>query len=906
MFDVRRGEYLRTLFMSLYLLFVLFAYYILKPVSQSLFLNNFDIEKLPYLYILVAASGGVLAYSYTKLAVRTSLRTAVATSTALVLVCLLGFWFLVQPERPWAYYLFNVWVSLFSIVMVSQGWLVAANVFDSREAKRIYGLLGMGSVLGAAFGGSFTALLVDNIGTNNLMFASGGMVLLAYASFRLTLMQKGVSLDRARAAETSETGEPFHFSDLVSAFVRYRHLQVIIAIIALTYMVDVMVEYQFSAMAKQTFSGDHLTAFLGSFRGLYVNLITFVLQLFLTAYVVSRFGVGGTLQVMPTVIGLCSMAMFAFPGLAAAAVARLGEAASRYSFNRTGMELLYLPLPAELKNRTKAFVDIFMDRMARGFGGVMLILLTGVLQLPLRYLSLVVLMLSAVWIYLAARAKEEYIVTVRKRLELRRLDLESARITVAEPATLALVEQTAASSIPRQAVYALSLLAEAPGYNLNPQLLKSVSNPAPEVRGKVFELARTAAFSELLEPALAEVRAAGPGSSSPSIRPATAYALTFSPDARDLARQLLDHPNFLVAEGAIETIAATAALSSEIVTSEWIREVSRSSNPERRRLAAVAIQLRTTEPPEILRALIDDPDDAVARTAGLTAGKLRRREHLDPLIRKLADPHVRGVAIDAIAMYGLRILGTLSDILADPNTPFPIRRQIPRILKRIPNQEVVDVLVRFINLPDLTIRASVLSALNRLRESAPKLSYGGKPVSSQILFEARYYFEMEAALAPFRGRSEPPAARLLAATLEERLRRTIERLFRLLGLEYPPKEIYAAWLAVRRGRSGEYDDAIEFLDNTLDREYKRFIIPLLDSPATVVEQGEELFGVERKTAESALREILRSGDEWLVACAIATAGDLKMKGLRSEIQTLCSQSGEAVCTVARTALLGLS
>ena len=35
--------------------------------------------------------------------------------------------------------------------------------------------------------------------------------------------------------------------------------------------------------------------------------------------------------------------------------ARLTEAATRYSFNKTGMELLYLPLPLELRNRTKAF-----------------------------------------------------------------------------------------------------------------------------------------------------------------------------------------------------------------------------------------------------------------------------------------------------------------------------------------------------------------------------------------------------------------------------------------------------------------------------------------------------------------------------------------------------------------------
>jgi hypothetical protein len=43
------------------------------------------------------------------------------------------------------------------------------------------------------------------------------------------------------------------------------HLQVIMAIITITFIVDVMVDYQFSAMAKASFSNkEDLTAFLGA------------------------------------------------------------------------------------------------------------------------------------------------------------------------------------------------------------------------------------------------------------------------------------------------------------------------------------------------------------------------------------------------------------------------------------------------------------------------------------------------------------------------------------------------------------------------------------------------------------------------------------------------------------------
>src|SRR5215475_8955619 len=133
MFDIRPGEHMRTWSMFFYLLFVLFAYYILKPVSRAMFLNKFDIDKLPWLYVLIAVFGGILAYLYSKLAARTSLSTAVFWSMLLSVICLAAIWYLLSirvpgpkgrmvPKFQWMIYVFNVWVSLFSVVLVSQGW----------------------------------------------------------------------------------------------------------------------------------------------------------------------------------------------------------------------------------------------------------------------------------------------------------------------------------------------------------------------------------------------------------------------------------------------------------------------------------------------------------------------------------------------------------------------------------------------------------------------------------------------------------------------------------------------------------------------------------------------------------------------------------------------------------------
>src|SRR3954453_9093648 len=203
MFDIRPGEHLRTWSMFFYLLSVLFAYYILKPVSRAMFLTKFDFDNLPALYILIAAVGGVFAYLYSKLAAKTSLRTAVFVTMALSVASLIAMWALIHFS--WMLYVLNVWVSLFSIVLVSQGWLVASNIFDAREAKRLYPLLGMGMVLGAACGGEFTSRTAMVVGTQNLLLASAVMVVIAYLFFRLATSESKGAVHGARAAEAEDT-----------------------------------------------------------------------------------------------------------------------------------------------------------------------------------------------------------------------------------------------------------------------------------------------------------------------------------------------------------------------------------------------------------------------------------------------------------------------------------------------------------------------------------------------------------------------------------------------------------------------------------------------------------------------------------------------------------------------------
>ncbi|HYO81226.1 MAG TPA: hypothetical protein VES20_07490, partial [Bryobacteraceae bacterium] len=411
----------------------------------------------------------------------------------------------------------------------------------------------------------------------------------------------------------------------------------------------------------------------------------------------------------------------------------------------------------------------------------------------------------------------------------------------------------------------------------------------------------------LEEHALSELRSARSRDANPALEHAAKYAVWHSGDPVELAERLLTHPNSSVAQAALEALAERPEAAQRLITREWVDQARNAPDPDRRILAAVAVRLRPEgSDPAVLHGLLRDTDPRVTAAACQTAATLQSRVHLEGLLRLLPNARFRQHALDALASYGEKIAGTLGDILLDTSVPASVRRQIPRVLRRISSQRSVDVLMAALSEQDLTVRAQVLKALNSLREDNQKLNFGRDSVLKHIHDEARYYYTMSAALKALGDNTETPAARLLVKTLQERLRYTLERLFRLLGLRYPPREIHAAFLAMSRKSGDQYTAAIEFLDNVLEREVKRFVLPLLDEDGRLNQVGRDLFGLAELDHRGALRELIRSGDAWLVACAVSTAAELGLNDLRPEIETLAHKAGTEVGPVAQAALARLA
>src|SRR5262249_2338584 len=155
----------------------------------------------------------------------------------------------------------------------------------------------------------------------------------------------------------------------------------------------------------------------------------------------------------------------------------------------------------------------------------------------------------------------------------------------------------------------------AAGYDLGPQLQKLVMSPHAEVRVKVYELARTTAYPDLREQALAEIQA----DNSAATPAAIAYALAVSSNHTELARQWIESPNTAIAPGA------SPAWARDLISAGWVGRPAAAPPPGRRALAARALGIAGDQGTEALHRLLADVDPAVVAAACRAAGELRNR-----------------------------------------------------------------------------------------------------------------------------------------------------------------------------------------------------------------------------------------------------------------------------------------
>jgi len=889
--DVRKEETTGALLMFLYAFLAMTAYNIIQPLTRSKVISSLGAVNLPW---IILAQGFILAFimiGYTRAVAALPRRWALPITQLVMAVVMVGFWGLFRRGGDWVSVAFYMWGALLGILLISQFWTLANGVYDPRQAKRLFGFVGGGVMLGGMTGAGLTAALVQRLGTNTLLLCSA--VTLVLCASVVSAIIRNAEEAAAAAASSVDEERGVSFSRAMALLRDSRQIQLIAIVIAFGSFGAALLDQQLS-MATEEVKGrgetDAIGAFLAQVR-FWLSAAAFVIQVWITPRIHKYLGIGFALIILPTNLLITAGIMLVNAVLWAPAVASVTDRSFRYTVDKTTREVLFLPLPTTLRQEVKPFVDVTVDRFSRAIGALLILVLIQPWGLSLHWyqLSFVSLVLSVIWYFMAFRAKREYLASFRRSLETRAVEARDVRLNVADLSTVETLVQELAHPEPARVVYAIDVLESLDKRNLVTPLL--LYHEAPDVRRRA--LRALGAAGDAARQWTPQIRRAL-SDTEPAVRTAALRALASlgDEDAIEQARPLLADPD--------PRIRTTAALALATSTRERdlaeahrtlvdvLGDASDATRSAWRHIASALGELPDERFRRLLIPLLYDADPEIADRAMQSVRKAGAADFLfvAPLISLLRNRQVKGAARQTLVGYGPDVIDALAHFMRDPDEDIWLRRHIPTTIASIGTQRAVDVLVAGLDDPDGFLRYKIVAALERLRRADATLTFDRTKIEPLVLREARRHLSTLSLHHNLYVSGGLPTTDLLALALEQKLQRTKDRIYRLLSLIYPWKDIAAAQWTLAHGESRARASASEYLDNLLSGDLRKAAVPVLEEMPLDerVRRANVIQRTRPRNVEDTLLELINDDDQVIAAVAIDVVRQRRLWTLAGDIE----------------------
>jgi HEAT repeat protein len=558
--------------------------------------------------------------------------------------------------------------------------------------------------------------------------------------------------------------------------------------------------------------------------------------------------------------------MIAVPGLMAGIALRGADQTLKHSIDKTGRELLFVPVSLRKKKQVKVFVDLFVDQGAQGMAGALLLLFTAVFGLSLSHLGLVVLALIVVWGVLAYLARRSYVNEFRKRLRKQEKKKDSSGSPELSETLDELLESLCSRS-ETETLAALQQLEEGDETVPVDALLCLLDHYSADVRARAIRVLRVRTIEGLGSDIVEALTDPDPDVQLEAAR----YLYCQSGERIERLKEALSHDDVRIRAAAVGLVAEeggpdTYRLITEATLRQLLEVPGEAGEDARTHVARILGVLDRSYRTEMLQALLHDPSDQVVEAAIRAAGRSGDRAFVYPLLVRLKNPAFEEAAREALASFGQRVLGTLYDVMVDPAVGLEVRTQVPRILTELQHDLAVTVLVAALDDVPVPVRHAIVQALSRLHASGygsfASDSFASDDVARAVRREIRHYAALGQVLHLMNRTHRPAIGAVERADVTTARERSLERTFRMLGLQYDQRDVYDAYLGITSDDPTLRSSAVEFVDNLVDYSTSRILLPLLDDPSgrKAVEYGQRHFDRELRTLSDA-REYLSSVDD---------------------------------------------
>jgi ATP:ADP antiporter, AAA family len=893
--SLREDEIEGALLMFAYSFLAMTAYNIFKPVTKSKAIDDLGSTNLPLVLLASSLLIGLIMHMYSSAARRVPRRQVVPLAQSALIVLLCIFWLLLHTGAVWVTIGLYFFGHILGILLISQFWTLANDIYDARQAKRLFGLIGGGACLGGALGNWITAVTIAKLGSNNLLLVSAAVLAVCVAIvWRIT-----------RHYDVGEHGE---FEEEISVGGREAlrllaespHLRVLASIVGLAVMGAAVVDQQLSMAAEaQHVNPDDITAFLAKV-GAYLSIAAFAVQVGLTSRIHRSWGIPAALLLLPVGLGTSATLILLTSELWAVGVARVLDGTLRYSVDKTTREVLFLPVPAGLRFRAKPFIDVTMEKFGKALAAILILVLIRPwgLGLDWRSLSYASLVLTAVWMAVALVGWREYQRAFRASIGSRAIAPGTMRADVADPATIETLVEELSHPDETAVLYAIDMLEALDKRHMVTPLL--LQHESPRVRARTLRalaLSRSQAASRWLPTVTRMVQ-----DEDVDVRAAALRALAEfeHEDAAVLMRRHLNDAEPRVVITSAITLANSGrpddVMAAEVALRKLIADARDAAAAGRAEAATALAHIEDPRFRALLVPLLYDRDTAVVQKAIRSARDMGASDGLfvPGLLSLLGHRALKAPARDALVGYGETIVGALAHALRDQREHVWIRRHIPATLAQLGTQGSMDALVTALDDPDGFLRYKAIAAIEKIRRDHPAIACPRPVLESQVVKEtSRYYNGLTLQQNLLRHAADADDS-LLARALQDKLHRTVDRIYRLLGLLYHVDDVAAARYTIEQGESRRRAAAVEYLDNLLGGVVRKRVMPILDdSPLSDKVQYANLVLKSRpRDLEDTLAQLVHEDDPVIAAAAAHFVGQRRLWGLIDDLEYVATHRSE--------------
>lgn len=852
-FGLRDGEIRISFLMQLYIFLIITVLLIVKPTVNALFLSKLGAEHLPLGYILVAVIATCITYFYNRAVVRFSLNKVITTTLIFFSLGFISLYLIMNSGNLGEYYLYiyYVGVALFAVIATSQFWMLANLVFNAREAKRLFGFIGAGAIAGGIFGGYLTSIIVSRYSNGDAILLASFFILCCIPVIQQIWHWRVKKLNEFTKKQRIQVETSSHESAF-KIVLKSKHLSYLALITGLGVIVAKIVDFQFSDLAHKSITDpDKLASFFGFWFSTF-NVIALGTQLFLTNKLLSRLGVSSSLLILPLGIALGSLLLIAIPELWVLILIKGIDGSFKQSLNKAATELSIMPIPFQIKNQAKSFIDVAVDSMATGFAGLMLFIMVRKLKLESFHLTLLVVFFSLLWIILIYKLRETYFNSFRINIQ-RNLNYDHHEEKKHNKAsTLAYARKVFISATPKEIIDLLGRLSPYKISALRPEIIQLLKHPSNKIKKAVIRQLhhfKSDVSKEKIEALLKEP-------DPEVIYYALEYLLDFSYKSKTaFFDQFLNHHDPRIARAALLCLAKETSQNKKLAKkyhlesriSDWVQELSApdgfSNKVEVAELLETIAYSGIQKYYPFINVHLYNKSKYIVKRAIKAAAITLEKDYIPLLTPFLKEKAFRNQAIKALKTYGPDISTRLLHIDDEINLDDEIKRFIPKIIGAFETQNSVQMLSRLLKNEDVYIRLEASKALVKLKSKNENLIFNRRSFKKSIIRECEFAKEtldvlssiiyvLKSQAIQHQEDDDQFEIKIAQESLKDLLEKQLDQsflcIFKLLSLLYEEADMNVSYSGILSETKEARINALEFLDNLLQSQLSNRILPLVE------------------------------------------------------------------------------